>query len=804
MRLLASIVILGCLIGLSTPLIAQQGARTVRGVVVDGATSAPLRFVTVRVEGTTVGTFTSKDGAFLVRCPPSLDSVVLVASMVGYDASRVVLSRTDDTVRIVLHERPLKTAEIVVRPYDPAVAIMKQVLARKRRQADSLRTYTYMLYTKFVAITDTATASRSSGLGDSTVFSILESYSKGYVERPDRYFNEILQRRQTANIPPQANFVAFGTNLNAYDDAITIIGEEIPTPFADDALDIYRYTLESDETDSIVKLTLEPRSALRRGFVGEIFVDTRTWRPLEVRLRPNRAVNLPFDAQLQYRQSFTVVDGWAVMPETMHISSTLTADLLFILSPRLDISIETFCYDYVLQPEIDADVFDQRRVEISSVAETYDSTFWRTNARIPLRPEEEQAYEEIRIALENPDSLLTTTFIDRYIGPVTRTMARLGRRPFTGFEDVFRYNRIHGAYVGMGLRVRPDTAVELVGTIGYGTADQRPYGFLGITYVPDGVQRWAIDANIHHTLQRRDDPFVVRSSLITATSLLFGTDYGDYHYATGWEGGIGHSWGQLRFIRNDVYERPNKVRLFVQDQRQSTARSHDVFSLFDPRVPRENPAIFDASMRSVGAELWLAYNPQRLVARTGLGARFEISDPKLLPTDLTFRRFDVHGRLRTATLPLWTLDVDVRAGYADGDVPPQRFFSLESSVSGLATPGAFRGMRIKEFYGDRYVAVSLAHNFGEVVPGLLRIPNVASLGLEFILLGSAAWTSFAERTRQWTQTDLPSTAATFDGWYAEGGIAVNRILLFFRLDVTARFTQRDRPQFYVTLSAATF
>jgi hypothetical protein len=108
-------------------------------------------------------------------------------------------------------------------------------------------------------------------------------------------------------------------------------------------------------------------------------------------------------------------------------------------------------------------------------------------------------------------------------------------------------------------------------------------------------------------------------------------------------------------------------------------------------------------------------------------------------------------------------------------------------------------MRVKEFYGDQYAAISFSHNFGEVVPGLFRIPNLASLGLEFLLTGSAAWTSF-ERSL----VDLPSTTKTDDRWYYEAGIAVNRILLFLRLDITARLSQRSLPAFYVTLGSATF
>lgn len=47
---------------------------------------------------------------------------------------------------------------------------------------DSLKNYTYMLYTKFVVSADTVTAGRNSGRNDTSIFSILESYSKGFLK----------------------------------------------------------------------------------------------------------------------------------------------------------------------------------------------------------------------------------------------------------------------------------------------------------------------------------------------------------------------------------------------------------------------------------------------------------------------------------------------------------------------------------------------------------------------------------------------------------------------------------------------
>jgi hypothetical protein len=154
------------------------------------------------------------------------------------------------------------------------------------------------------------------------------------------------------------------------------------------------------------------------------------------------------------------------------------------------------------------------------------------------------------------------------------------------------------------------------------------------------------------------------------------------------------------------------------------------------------------------------------------------------------------------TLPLWRLDMRFSGGWSWGDIPPQRFFSLESSIASTAGDGVLRGMNVKEFYGDRFAALSLEHSFGEVIPGVLRIPSIASFGIEFILTGSLGWTDFSQGAR--LLQPLPSTTQTQDKYYYEAGIALNRILLFFRVDFSARMSQRITPEYRFTISSASF
>lgn len=117
-------------------------------------------------------------------------------------------------------------------------------------------------------------------------------------------------------------------------------------------------------------------------------------------------------------------------------------------------------------------------------------------------------------------------------------------------------------------------------------------------------------------------------------------------------------------------------------------------------------------------------------------------------------------------------------------------------------------MKVKEFYGDRYAALSMEHNFGEVIPGVLRIPNIASFGIEFLTLANIGWTGFSRdalfATRGAEPYLLPSTDATADRMYYEVGLGLNRILIFFRTDVTVRLSQTEKPKFSFTISSAGF
>lgn len=787
---------------------SEEQQATLSGIIIDSETGEPLSFVNIRVEGTTLGTVTSLDGTYLLRLVPAKYSIIY--SMVGYKTEKYKVDLTSDNkiINVSLQSASIEIPEIVVTTTDPAVLIMEAALKRKAEQVNRLNTYTYMLYTKFYASLDTLTAGRSSGRGDTTIVSIFESYSKGFFKNPDKYYNEIIQRRQSVNVPPQANFVAFGTNLNIYDDYVSILNEEIATPFHPDAISYYDFKLEQwirpDDFTSIAKIKVIPSTSQRKLFEGYVYVDGIKGIPLSVELKPNRAVQLPFDAELIFKQQFDEFDNFFVMPTGLNIFSTLSASILWVIDPRLDINIATVAYDYNFNEELDDRIFNQRRVEINKLADKFDSTYWFDNAVLPLSPEEEYAYDAIRRMRENPDSVLGATIIDKYFAPVTRTIAKLDRTPFTGFEDFFHYNRVQGVYLGGG--IKGELSERINGSIktGYGTSDKKFYGEGTFQYYLDDLEQYSFDLSVYNRLNRRDNPNLVTERGITFLSLLTKNDYGDYYYAAGGEFSLQAGYGQLRYLRKDIFIRPTNIKFFFRNEYHSPAFVNTDFSIFGSgRAFRDNPHANKGWMRSIGLELNYSFSPVRKISDFGFQLKGEISNPSIIKSDFDFKQVEGAFLMRTSTLPLWTLDIRLNGGYTWGAAPVQRFFSLESSASSIAVTGVFRGLNVKEFYGDQYASLSLEHNFGEVIPGILRIPNVASFGIEFIAIGNIGWTKFSKKTLSATQTLLPSTDITKEKYYYEAGIGFNRVLLFFRFDISARLSQRSKPQFQFTISAAT-
>jgi len=309
-------------------------------------------------------------------------------------------------------------------------------------------------------------------------------------------------------------------------------------------------------------------------------------------------------------------------------------------------------------------------------------------------------------------------------------------------------------------------------------------------------------------LVRSDNPYIVRTSSITLTSLTTGYDYGDYYYGYGANLEFYAGFGQLRFIRRNYLERPVVFKFALKSEIQKNAQRNSNFSIFRNSNRRPNPPIIEGKINSIATEFNWNFNRERRLSNNGFLLAAEISNKNILKSDFNYYRFEFVWNYRQKTFPLSYLDIRFNSGMLLGDKIPQKFFSIESSTSVFSANTSLRGIKEKEFYGNKYVTLSLEHNWGEIIPGLIRIPNIAEFGIEFVTYFNSAWSRFDKDTKFASRNGalfIPnSTDVTNDRLYYEFGLGLNRLLIFFRTDITVRLTQVERPQIILTFTNANF
>lgn len=782
---------------------------TVSGKVISEEDETPLVGVTIRATDQK-GAYSNSKGEFSLQLAAGTHHLVL--TMVGMEKLIATLNVKSDTSGIVFRmlTNPAILEGVVVIAEDPGMRLMRRAIEKKKEQSNQVNSYKYLLYTKFVVQTDTITAGRTDKPADSTIFSIFESYSVGYFLKPNNYYNKIIQRRQSDNVPPQANFVAFGTNLNIYDDFITILGEEIFTPFHPNAPDFYDFILDTNYFDyeniSIRRIIVNTTTDLRRMFSGYVYLNEETLMPTKVELYPNVAVRLPFNTKMKIVQTFH--NDTFTFPQWLEITTSSQANIFGLIQPRLDINLVTYATNFEVNVEIDKRLFNSRSVNVAPNADKFDTTFWETNKFVELTKDELDAYYAIRRFREAPDSAEGTNIFTKYLRPFTRQLEKLERRPFTGWEDMLIYNKVKGFNPTISLRDDLWSNYRFGLKLGYGISDKKPNYELLFSTAFDELKQYRMNVTFYNTLKRSDAHHSVRTSTITLNSLLTGFDYGDYYYGKGLEVVLSAGFGQLRFIRRNEFERPTVYKLFFRIEKHTNAKRHSSFSFFQPKNDRINPPIIEGTSNIVGFEANWNFHKARRLSNLGFSIGGEWSSKKYLKSDFDYSKLEYHMNWRQRTFPLARIDAKLSAGYVFGEALPHKFFSIESSSSFISGNTAMRGTDEKEFYGSKFVSLSLEHNWGEIIPGLIRIPNIAEFGLEFVNFVNLSYSGF-DSNDIFAHYDgklfIPnSTAATIDKWYYEIGLGVNRLLIFFRTDITIRLSQVEHPRFFLKFTSANF
>lgn len=198
------------------------------GRVLNAATGKELSYASLRVINSLKGTSSNAEGFYQLLLPQG--SYKITASYIGFnsDTAEVKLSGSRSDVNFSLSPVAIPLPEVTILPgKNPALEIIRKAIRSKEVMAEKLDSYEFEAYTKGVLRTEEkikgGSNSVSVSVGSSSkdtsrlkIQGILENQSMGFFKKPGMYKEEILARKQSANLPPSINLLTGGRIIQSF------------------------------------------------------------------------------------------------------------------------------------------------------------------------------------------------------------------------------------------------------------------------------------------------------------------------------------------------------------------------------------------------------------------------------------------------------------------------------------------------------------------------------------------------------------------------------------------------------------
>ena len=250
----------------------------IHGIIKDAEADKPLPNANIYIKDTYIGTISNTDGNYKLEIP-QIPSEVIV-SYIGYETRTILIEENgSQELNILLKPIAIQLQEVVVSSdqEDPAIGIMKKVIANKMKWKKKLQSYQAKAYTRTRVENDTSMVSMS------------ESVSK-------LYWNSEIGCREEYIAKKSSKRMSYLTELNVgskdiynfYDDNIQLINHKFVGPTHPDAFKYYNYKLTGERNlnnKTVFDILIKPKSKLQPLFSGRISVLDKDFAMIEVDLK---------------------------------------------------------------------------------------------------------------------------------------------------------------------------------------------------------------------------------------------------------------------------------------------------------------------------------------------------------------------------------------------------------------------------------------------------------------------------------------------------------------------------------------
>ena len=404
-------------------LLSLQAQDLIRGHVVDEATGEGIGFASVQYKGLNLVTITDPQGHFTIRL---LKGKRLTISVLGYKTRTVDVSGDSEKLFVSLRQDAKALKEVTVkkkrtrysRKNNPAVELMKRVIANKKQTNLALRDYyQYQKYQKLtLALNDVNPEVLSNPklskfpwllkqvetnqLTGKLILplSVDETVTQRIYRRSPRDEKSIVKGQRSSGIN---DFFQTGeilntvtkdvfTDINIYDDQVRILQHPFMSPISDGAISFYRFYIEDTlaiDRDSCIHLHFLPNNQQDFGFRGDLYVlkdSSCQVKRCELILPNQTDVNFVENLKLVQEFSQLPTGEWVLSVDDMIVEMALFDFVQKGIAIKM-----TRLSDYAFD-EIPKQLFrGKAKTAVDPDAEMQDDSFWNEHRKVELTKSEE-------------------------------------------------------------------------------------------------------------------------------------------------------------------------------------------------------------------------------------------------------------------------------------------------------------------------------------------------------------------------------------------------------------------------------
>ncbi|PIF31658.1 carboxypeptidase-like protein [Flavobacterium sp. 9] len=786
-----------------------QAQFQINGIVTD-SNNKPLPFATITTSDN-INTITDVDGKFDFKIAEK--TTTFAVSYIGFQTKIIAIIANKKFYAISLSQKTDDLKEVVVSNENPALTIIKKVIANKNKNNPQkrLNSFEYKTYNKLIV---TANPDSIDGRIDSSAAYKDFNKKEINIDSSDYKFKEIISKQhlfQTEKVSqyqfgdhklketvlgtkiagfkqPIYEIIAFNLqSISIYDSKYELFETKYENPISNSATSNYNYKLldtvniKGRETYMIYFKNKQKRKS--SGLEGVLYIDQENFAVAKAVMRIKGVLDISGIHEFEYvpeekiwfqsNTTFKIVKGKndddiKILGGTIQFDGDVednfeprkksASDFTYLLSESNNFDIHYNTTNPIKNPAL--------YIEIKDDASKKPEEFWNTYRKESLDLKSQKTYLLL-------DSLSVKKRIEKRLG--------LGRKIINGYfpigpvdldlKKIISYNNYEGFRLGLGgiTNDRFSKSFRIEGYSAYGTKDGEVKYSIGSGVLLDkSTNTWL---NGSYT----DDVREIASTVFAVDKRVFKIydprpiNISTFYQYSSWKANV-----QTKIIP--------KTEAILELSRTFVQPEFDY--LFNLNGKLYSNYIMTTAMLSI---VWAPFSDfmQTPTGRNESEKRFPRftfqytqSLPNVLENDFNFGKIDFKTEYEKKYLNGQKTSLLLQGGYAMGDVPITHLYNTmpnnltkETVIQRITFAGrnSFETMYFNEFFSSQYIFFQIKHGFD-------RITIFKKVRPSLVLVTRMAWGNMEN-----PQQHVGPTYKTLDKGFFESGIELNKIFKGFGL-----------------------